>query len=119
MASSPSEPATPTAFALQELTACWDQGCEALARGDLEKVAALMAIADGHLGGLPPARADSPAEQRLRHAAMAARGRLEHGMQAGLAGVRDELGKVRHGARALSGYRDPTRGVGSRVVHDA
>jgi hypothetical protein len=108
-----------TGFALQELAACWDQGFEALSRSDLEGVAALMEIAEGHLRDLPPANADSIVEQRLRNAAMAARGRLAHGLQSGLSAVRDELGKVRQGARALHGYKQPADGLGARVRHDA
>ena len=40
---------SPKAFALQELTACWDQGYEALVRGDLDQLTALLEIADGHV----------------------------------------------------------------------
>lgn len=113
MASSPSE------FLLEELTACWDQGYEALGRGDLDRVARLMEIAEERLSGLQPANADSPAERALRDAAMVARGRLEHGMRAGLEGVREELKTVRRGSKALSGYKDATLGVGGRVERDA
>ena len=38
--------ASPVAFALQELTACWNQGYEALVRGDLERVQSLLELAD-------------------------------------------------------------------------
>lgn len=118
MASSPAEPKgtvapdSPVAFALQEVTACWDQAYEALARGDLERTAALMDIADDHLRRVGDPTADGPGEARLRSEAVAARGRLEHGMRGGLDGLREELARVRQGARTLQGYKDPHRGLG-------
>ena len=108
-----------TEFALQELTACWDQGYEALARGDLDRVASLMTLADDHLRALPPASDDSPVESKLRLAATAARGRLEHGMRSGLSAVREELIKVHQGVRALGGYKHLQSGIGHRVERDA
>ena len=117
MASSPAERGTvavdsAVAFALQEVTACWDQGYEALARGDLERVAALLDVADGYLGKVGDPGRDGVEEARLRAEAVAARGRLEHGMRGGLEGLRDEIARVRQGARTLQGYRDPGRGIG-------
>lgn len=108
-----------TAHILQELTACWDQGYDALTRGDLERVAGLLAIVDQHLDGLQPPEADDDDERKLRQAAVAARGRLEHGIHAGLDGVRSELHGARKGRRALAGYRTPAGGVGDRVQRDA
>ncbi|MFO1076855.1 MAG: hypothetical protein U1E73_03915 [Planctomycetota bacterium] len=117
MASSPAEP-SPTASALQELTACWDQGYEALAQGDLERVTALLDIADSQLRGLAGAAGDTPEEAQLRRLALDARGRLEHGMRSGLEAVHAELGKVRRGSRVLSGYRPVGAGVGDRVSRE-
>src|SRR5689334_16204368 len=102
MASSPRDVAlTPVAFALQELTACWNQGYEALARGDLERVAALLAIAADHVAAAGDGHADSAAEAALRAEATAAHGRLRHGVRAGLVGVEEELARVRVGGKAL------------------
>ncbi|MBM4060578.1 MAG: hypothetical protein FJ265_05715 [Planctomycetes bacterium] len=117
MASSPAErPAAQSslAFALQELTACWDQGYEALSRGDLDRVAALLDLADDHLRALPAEGGDG-AEAGLRERAVAARGRLEHAVQTGLGGLRDELVRVRQGSRVLQGYRRGLAGRGQRV----
>lgn len=103
MASSPAETASPKAFALQELVACWNQAYEALVRGDLERVAALMDVADERIAAAP-ATPDGPVEARLRADALSARGRLEHAMRAGLQGLRDEMARARVGGRALRGY---------------
>src|SRR5690348_13479891 len=105
---------SPAAWALQEVTACWDQGYEALARGDLERVAALMDIADEHLAKVGDPAGDDEVLAKLRSEAIAARGRLEHGMNVGLGGLRDELARVRRGARTLQGYRDPAHGLGGK-----
>lgn len=105
---------SPTAFALRELIACWDQGYEALARGDLDRVEDLLGIADDHLRSLPDHAGDGPIETGLRAEAVAARGRLEHGMRAGLDGLRAELDRTRQGARVLHGYRGAGNGLGSR-----
>ncbi|MFM1870956.1 MAG: hypothetical protein RL398_378 [Planctomycetota bacterium] len=99
---------SPAVFALRELIVCWDQGYEALARGDLDRVDALMAIAEERLeaarrGG------DLPGDLLLE--AASARARLEHGMRAGLDGLRDELSRARHGERALRGYGSAHRTV--------
>jgi hypothetical protein len=106
------------AFVLQELTACWDQSYEALARADLDRVAALMARADEHVARLADARITGDELRRLHRQALAARGRLEHGMKAGLDGVRQELRRTRDGTRALSGYRDNTRDLGGRIARE-
>ncbi|MEO6596710.1 MAG: hypothetical protein ABIP94_18340 [Planctomycetota bacterium] len=120
MASSPASPPhaaslTSTAFALQEITACWDQGYEALARGDLDRLQALMGIAQEHLAGLACATRDSAIEATLRNAATSARGRLEHGVRAGLQGLGDELTRTRQGTKALRGYSDASRRLGGNV----
>ncbi len=120
MASSPADPArtptaTPAGFALQELIACWDQGYEALARGDLDRVQALLDLADDHLRSLPDHTADGPTETQLRTEAVAARGRLEHGMRAGIDGLAQELGRVRQGAKVLQGYGAVSRDLSSRL----
>ncbi|MCA8949957.1 MAG: hypothetical protein KDE27_10675 [Planctomycetes bacterium] len=117
MASSPSDPNT--SFLLQELTACWDQGYEALARGDVARAEALVAIADEQLAKLQPAERDTATEGELRRTADAARGRLEHGVRSGLAGLRDELRRVRQGGRALQGYKLAPAQLGDRVHRDA
>ncbi|MCA8976731.1 MAG: hypothetical protein KDC98_18560 [Planctomycetes bacterium] len=119
MASSPTSAASDPAFALQEITACWDQGYEALLRGDLDRVAALLTIVEGHLEHLDAADLDRPELAVLQRQADAARGRLAHGMKAGLDGLLGELKRARNGSRALNGYRDSTRSIGQRVVRDA
>jgi hypothetical protein len=125
MASSPADRgATPaaaampsaTAFALQELIACWDQGYEALARGDLERVQALLDIADDHLRALPGHACDTATETALRAQAIAARGRLEHGMHSGLDGLQQELTRLRQGAKVLQGYGNASVGLGGNVA---
>ena len=122
MASSPAESRAaarpdPLAFALRELTACWNQAYEALLGGDLPRVQALLEVADDHTAALAATQGDRTTDlPHLRQEADAARGRLEHGMRAGLQGLREELGRVRHGARALHGYRDPGHGLGARVA---
>jgi hypothetical protein len=109
MASSPADPTpTPKAFALRELAACWNQAYEAMAQGDLDRVASLLDVADDHL---PPAGAgagDDALESTLRNDALMAKARLEHGMQAGLPGMRDEMARARVGSRALRGYAQAT-----------
>jgi hypothetical protein len=103
------------AFALQELEVCWDQCYEALARGDLDRVAALLDVADEHLRDLPAPADDSAELAELRGRATAASGRLGHGMRAGLDGLRDEIGRARVGQKMLQSYGDPTRGIGGRI----
>ena len=120
MASSPAAPGADTtpsarAFALQEVIACWDQGYEALARGDLEQVDALLTVAEEHMGALGAVTQDSAVEASLRHQAVSARGRLEHAMRAGLDGLREEMARARCGAKLLRGYSDPTRQVGGKL----
>jgi len=108
MASSPTDGAptpSPVAFALQELIACWDQGSEALAQGDLDRVAALLDTAADHLDGASNGQADTPREASLRQEALSARGRLEHGMRSGLTGLQEEMARTRQGAKALRGYQ--------------
>jgi hypothetical protein len=122
MGSSPTEPVTaspsPRAFALQELIACWDQGYEALAQGDLDRVAALLEVADDHLAGAMTGGTDSEVEARLRIEAMSAKGRLEHGMRSGLAGLQEELARSRQGAKVLRGYQ-VAHGATTRIVREA
>jgi hypothetical protein len=110
MASSPTDgPAaatpSPVAFALRELITCWDQGYEALTRGDLDRVGALLDIAADHLDGSVSDQPDTPEEASLRGEALSAKGRLEHGMHSGLTGLREELVRARQGAKALKGYQ--------------
>jgi hypothetical protein len=124
MASSPADrpdAATPSprAFALQEAIACWNQGYEALAQGDLDRVHGLLAIADDSLTALGDPTSDTAVEAHLRHEAISARGRLEHVMRAGLAALGDELAKTRRGAKALRGYSDPTRALGGSIERQA
>jgi hypothetical protein len=118
MASSPANDEA-AAYLLGELTACWNQGYEALAQGDLERTAVLLDVAEGHLKSLQPASEDDATATGLRQEAMAARGRLEHGMRKGLDGLAEELVKVRQGSKVLQGYRDPTRGLGNRIERNA
>lgn len=113
MASFPASPES-AAYRLGELTACWDQAYEALTQGDLERVASLLDIAEEHLAGLPHASDDDSGAAAARQQAVAARGRLEHGMRVGLEGLGHELGRVRQGSKMLQGYRDSTRGLGLR-----
>lgn len=110
MASSPTEP---TDFALREIAACWNQAYEALARGDVDRASALMAIAGDHVGAAGDGRDDAPATASLRREALAAFGRLRHGLEAGLAGVGEELAKSRQGAKALRGYGSAAASPGS------
>lgn len=123
MASSPADSGggatANTAFLLQELIACWDQAYEALCRGELDPIAALLDHTDDLLARLPDHRGDGPAETALRERAAAARGRLEHGMQAGLDGLRDELARARQGAKTLGGYRAATGMEPGRVIRTA
>ena len=120
--SSPAEPngavatASPVAFALQELIACWDQGYAALANGDLEQLAELMALADEHLAAAGDGSKDGPHEARLRNDAQSSRGRLEHGMRSGLDGLAAELTRVRQGAKVLRGYGNASVGLGANVA---
>ncbi|MBL8751064.1 MAG: hypothetical protein JNK78_18035 [Planctomycetes bacterium] len=118
MASSRAEALRTTAsatFALQEVIACWNQGYEALAQGDIERVTALLEIAEDHLANAGAGEADTPEQANLRDQARAARGRLEHGVKAGLDAIRAELGQTRRGAKALRGYGDASRRLGGNV----
>ena len=120
MASSPADRTaittpSPRAFALQEAIACWDQSYEALTRGDLDGVTDLLAIADSHVANVGDAAKDSADEARLRDLARSSRGRLEHGMKAGLFALESELARARHGAKALRGYGDPSLRLGGNV----
>lgn len=120
MASSPADrPAeatpSPRTFALREAIACWNQGYEALVRGDLDGVTALLDIADDHLSAIGDSTQDTPAEARLRDEARSARGRLEHAVRAGLAAVDTERAQARLGERALKGYGDPTARLGNHL----
>lgn len=107
---------TTTAFALQEMIACWNQAYEALARGDLDRVAALLDVAEDHVAAAGDGHLDSTAEALLRQEATTAHGRLQHGMRAGLAGLQDELARARVGGKALRGYGNPAAGVGGNVT---
>lgn len=119
MASSRAETApTPKAFALQELIVCWNQGYEALARGDLDQLAGLMEVAQEHVAAAGGAGSDTPAEAQLRIDAASAHGRLQQGMKAGLTGLQDELARSRIGAKALRGYGNPALRVGTGIVRD-
>jgi hypothetical protein len=117
MASSPAEGGTATrrGEALQEVTTCWDQAYEALARGDLERVAALLDIAGDYVPALGDGAGDSPAEAHQRALATSAFGRLRHGMQAGLTGLQDEMARSRNFGKLLRGYGDPRFGIGINV----
>lgn len=109
MASSPADPtATPKAFALRELTACWNQAYEAITHGDLDRVAGLLDVADEHLAAAGDGSGDDRAEAALRNEALTAKGRLEHGINAGLQGMREEMARARVGGRALRGYAQAT-----------
>lgn len=120
MASSPAETtATPKAFALQELAACWNQAYEALVRGDLDRVTALLDVADEHVAAAGAGATDDAVEARLRATAMGAKGLLEHAMRAGLQGLRDELARARVGGKALRGYAQATPRGGDGLHRDA
>jgi len=92
---------TPETFAHRELIACWDQAYSALTQGDVDRVAALMELADEHLD---TARNGGQLPEDLLQEAAAARARLEHGMRVGMEGMVEELAKVRRGGKALKGY---------------
>ncbi|MBL9077176.1 MAG: hypothetical protein JNL08_06725 [Planctomycetes bacterium] len=104
MASSPTETASAVGFALQELAACWQQALAALARGDVDHVTALMAIAGDHVAVAGDGSDDTPAEATLRQQAQDAFTQLRAGIETGLAGLADELARSRQGARMLRGY---------------
>ena len=127
MASFRSEPGAPSdpaldstaAFALRELAACWSQAYEAMTRADLQSVADLLDLAEGHLAAAGDGGSDTAEERELRREAASAMGRLRHAMTSGLDGLRRELGDTRRGARALRGY---VRAHGTRsnvVARDA
>jgi hypothetical protein len=116
MASSPSEPPTPVAFALQEVAACWDQAYEALTRGDVDGVASLLDIAAGHVVAAGDGQADTPAERALRQQAQGAFGRLRGGMKDGLEGLQGEIVRARQGAKVLRGYGDAAGAAVSSVL---
>ena len=109
MASSPTEPQTKVAFALQEIAACWNQAYEALARGDVDGVADLLDLAGEQLDAAGDGAHDTPAEAALRREAHGAFGRLQAGMKAGMVGIDEELAKSRLGARMLRGYSGADR----------
>lgn len=109
-------PDSSVAFALRELIACWDQAYEAMTRGDLTQVTALLDHADPLLAAAGDGDADTPAEAKLRASAATAYGRLQHAMSAGLTGIRAELQQARRGAKAIRGYGNRERSVGSRVA---
>lgn len=108
--------ASAVAFALQELVACWDQAYAALVQGDLDQVTALLDVADDHLAAAGSGRTDSPDEAQLRGIALGSRGRLEHGMSAGITGLAEELARVRHGQKTLRGYGRSDVGVGDHIA---
>lgn len=118
MASSPTEPLTRVAFALQEIAACWNQAYEALARGDVDGVADLLDLAGARLDAVGTGAHDTPAEAELRREAHGAFGRLQAGMKAGLVGLGEELVKTRQGAKALRGYGHLGGAPVSRVTLD-
>ena len=120
-ASEPDAPANATdvAFALQELNACWSQAYDAMTRGELEVVAGLLAAADAHLDAAGEGLDDTPAEQALRRHAASTFGLLQHALEVGMTGVRAELGKHRHGRKALRGYDRSEHDPGGRVTRDA
>jgi hypothetical protein len=97
-----------TAFALQELIACWGQAQEAMMRGDLQCVKDLLDQTDAQIADVGDGSNDTPEEADLRRRASSAYGLLQHAMKSGLNGIRDELGQTRRGAKALRGYNKAT-----------
>jgi len=125
MASFPSEAAigddqgpadSSVAFALQELTACWNQAYEAMTRGGLQTVAGLLDQAEMQLAAAGDGQTDSAKDAALRSQAVSAHGRLRHAMRAGLDSIRDELGKTRRGQKALRGYGGADDRIGGRIA---
>ena len=106
------------AFALQELNACWSQAYADMTSGQLDSVAGLLDQAEQHLAAAGDGRCDSPIEAKLRRQAASSHALLQHAMQVGLDGIRDELGKHRRGKRALRGYDRTESDAGSRVLRD-
>ena len=104
---------SPVEFALQELTAIWNQGYEALAQGNLDHLAGLIDLADEYTSAAGDGRNDSESERCQRDLALEAKGRLEHGMRTGMQVLQDELARSRIGARVLRGYADPTLATGN------
>lgn len=111
--------ATDVAFALQELNACWSQAYDAMTRGELKAVAGLLTAADAYLDAAGEGLDDNPAEQALRRHAASTFGLLQHALEVGITGVRDELGRHRRGRKALRGYDRSDRETGGRVTRDA
>jgi hypothetical protein len=118
MASSPTEPGSPVSFALQEVAVCWDQAYEALTRGDVDRVAALLDVAGEHVVAAGDGANDTPAEAALRREAQGAFGRLQGGMRAGLEGLQAELARSRQGAKVLRGYSGAAGALTGRVLSD-
>lgn len=117
-AGDPSEPSA-VAFALQELTVCWSQAYEAMTRGDLHAVAALLDRAGEQLAAAGDGRGDTAAEAGLRSRAASAHGRLQHAMRAGLDGLREEIGRARQGQKVLRGYGQSGLRVGDGLTKRA
>ena len=107
---------SPVEFALQELIASWDQAYEALCRGDLDGVGALLDLADAQLATAGDGCSDTEAEARLRVEASSARGRLLHGMHVGLDGLKQELARTRRGGKALRGYGGKGQSIGGKLT---
>jgi len=104
------------AFALQELNACWSQAYADMTRGQLDSVAALLDQAQPYLAAAGDGRGDSDAEAKLRKQAASSHALLQHAIQAGMDGIREELGKHRRGKRALRGYDRAESDAGSRIL---
>lgn len=103
-------------FALQELIACWSQAHEAMTRGDLQTVTALLNQADEHLRTAGDGSADSAAEATQRQRAATAYNLLQHAMETGLTSLRKEIGHARRGKKALNGYSKAAGTTSSRLL---
>jgi len=103
-------------FALQELIACWSQAHEAMTRGDLQSVTALLNQADEHLRAAGDGSSDTAAEATQRQRATTAYNLLQHAMETGLTGLRKEIGQTRRGKKALNGYSKAAGNTGSRLL---
>lgn len=75
-----------------------------MTRGDLKSVSLLLSQAEEHLLSAGDGSNDTPDETDQRRRSVVAFGLLEHAMEAGLTGLRQEIGQTRRGAKALRGY---------------
>lgn len=111
MPSRPSDAPTGSTDALRQVTQLYDQAYEALARGDLDRVTALLLQSETMLQEAQQATIDPVTHAR----AIEAHGRLHAAMQRLHGEMGGELAQVRQGQRALRGYSGHRGDIGRRV----